>query len=366
MKIGIDARLLAQTGVGRYTTNLISNLSAIDKKNDYVLFVRNQDADVFKKLKVINEKWKIVRVDIKWHSIEEQIKFLRILNREKLDLVHFPYFSIPIFYKRPFVVTIHDLILHHFPTGKASMLPTPVYWSKISAYKFVISQAAKKAKKVISVSSSTKKEIIDHLSVSPQKIEVIYEAADDKIGNSGPEARDKNKFGKYFLFVGNVYPHKNAETLIRAFEELNGNSLSLIFVGKNDYFYDRLKKKVKGNTNIKFLHEVSDDELGNIYRNAQATICPAFMEGFGLPALEAMANKCLVIASDTPALREVCQDNAIYFNPKDPQELAEKMKEVLGSNKKFESLIEKGYKRSQEFSWRKMSEETLSIYNSVI
>lgn len=360
MKIGIDARLINQTGVGRYIRNLIKNLAEIDKKNDYVLFVRNEDFYNVKS-SIVNSKWSIIRTDIKWHSFEEQAKFPKILNGENLDLMHFPYFSVPIFYNRAFVVTIHDLIQLHFSTGRASTLPFPFYGIKLFGYKYVISKAARKAKKIIAVSNSTRDEIIDHLKIDPKKIEVTYEAVDDKI--LSPKANGKWKMvnGKYFLYVGNVYPHKNADTLIKAFENLNHR---LIFVGKEDYFSQRIKRKVKSNKNIEFLDFVSDKELAWLYQNAIATVCPALMEGFGLPALEAMANKCLVIASDIPALREVCKDSAIYFDPKDPDELSSKMQEVLKNKTKYKELIEKGFKRSQEFSWRKMSEQTLRIYNS--
>ena len=382
MRIGIDARLAYQTGVGRYTRNLVKNLAEIDNKNEYVLFIRKEDEPDVKKWKMENAmpvgrqgKWKIVSVDLPWHSLEEQVKLPSILNKENLDLVHFPYFSVPIFYSKPFVVTIHDLILHHFPTGKASTFPFPIYWAKIAAYKFAISRAVKKANKVIAVSNSTKDEIVDHLNIKPEKIEVIYEAVDDKIRDKRLDTRkidDKWKMvnGKYFLYIGNVYPHKNAETLIEAHNifvrQLADPNISLVFVGKEDYFYRRLKQKVKSNKSIEFLHNVSDENLSWLYQNAQAVVCPALMEGFGLPALEAMANKCLVIASDISALREVCKGNAIYFDPKNPNELVEKMKGVLGNKNKYKDKIENGFKRSQEFSWRKMSEETLKIYEESI
>ena len=147
MKIGIDARLIRETGVGRYTSNLIKYLQRIDHKNDYVLFVRSQDLDEIKKWSMENGQWKMVAIDIPWHSIKEQVQFTEILNREKLDLVHFPYFSVPISYNRPFVITIHDLILHHYPTGKASTLPFPFYVLKVIGYKYLIRKASENAKK---------------------------------------------------------------------------------------------------------------------------------------------------------------------------------------------------------------------------
>ncbi|MEK7502226.1 MAG: glycosyltransferase family 1 protein [Patescibacteria group bacterium] len=372
MKIGIDARLINQTGVGRYIRNLIDNLEKIDKINDYVLFVCSDDFD-YVKSSIVDSKWSIVKADIRWHSIEEQIGFARILKKENLDLVHFPYFSVPIFYNRPFVVTIHDLIQLHFSTGRASTLPWPFYAIKYLGYKYVVLKTSQRARKIIAVSKSTRDEIIDHLKVPFDKVEVIYEGVDKQftINNSqltnstNNESRITNH-EKFFLFVGNVYPHKNAEALIEAFEKIKESDVGLVFVGKEDYFYERLKQKVKSNKNIQFLDYVSDEELAWLYQNAVATVCPAFMEGFGLPALEAMANKCLVIASDIPALHEVCEDSAIYFDPKNPDELSEKMLEVLKNKNKFGDLIENGFKRSQEFSWRKMSEQTLGIYESII
>ena len=143
MKIGIDCRLWNETGVGRYIRNLVENLLVLDTKNEYVLFMRSEDS---KKCKVQGARPKIIEVDIRWHSVEEQVKFPQVLNKENLDLMHFPYFSVPIWYKKPFVVTIHDLIIHHFPTGKASTLPKPLYTVKHLAYKHVSAQAIKKAK----------------------------------------------------------------------------------------------------------------------------------------------------------------------------------------------------------------------------
>src|SRR3990172_10967707 len=166
MKIGIDTRLWGETGVGRYIRNLVSELSKIDFKNSYVLFALNKNEKKIKSA-IRNSQFVIRLTDIKWHTLEEQLRFPAILNKENLDLVHFPYFSVPIFYDKPLVVTIHDLILHHFPTGEASTLPSPFYWLKLIGYKFVISNAAKKAKKIITVSNATKKEIIDHLKVDP-------------------------------------------------------------------------------------------------------------------------------------------------------------------------------------------------------
>ncbi len=378
MKIGIDARLIRETGVGRYIQNLVKHLIEIDRKNDYVLFVRKEDQENLKSLasqrsgQISNLKWKIAIADVPWHSIKEQVQFTEILNREKLDLVHFPYFSVPISYNRPFVITIHDLILHHYPTGKASTLPFPFYVLKVIGYKYLIRKASENAKKIIAVSKSTKDEIMDHLKIPQDKIKVIYEGVDDKIINQksriANDQRPKTK--DYFLFVGNVYPHKNAERMIKAFNiflQYFPQTL-LILVGKEDFFYKRLRETVNKmdlGKKIIFYGRASDEELGVLYENAIAVVVPSLMEGFGLPALEAMANKCLVLASSIPSLKEVCREDAIYFDPYDGNDIAEKMKMAyLG---KFDrEIIERGFERSKEFSFRKMAKETLKIYESAL
>lgn len=373
MKIGIDCRLWGESGIGRYTRNLIEQLLIIDKKNKYTLFILSKDYDqIISYFSSLN--FHLVKTDIRWHTIEEQLKLPQILNKEKLDLIHFPYFSVPIFYNKPFVVTIHDLIMHHFPTGQASTLPSPIYNCKLLAYKFVLVQSAKKAKKILTVSHATKKEIIDHLKADPSKIAVTYEGIDNKLINSqfsilNSQLKNFSR-EKFFLYIGNAYPHKNLDRLLEAFSFLISHfpSLNLVLVGKEDYFYKRLKERAKNldlDKKVIFFGEATDEELASLYSNSLAFITPSLMEGFGLPALEAMANKCLVLASDIPALREVCGDGAIYFDPYDIKNIAQKMKDIyLNNGYPLSEKKEKGLERARFFSWSKMAKETLKIYES--
>jgi glycosyltransferase involved in cell wall biosynthesis len=146
--------------------------------------------------------------------------------------------------------------------------------------------------------------------------------------------------------------------------------ISLVLVVKDDYFYERLRKKinnVKLYEKVIFVQNVSDQELVNLYRNAIALIMPSLMEGFGLPALEAMANKCLVLASDIPSLKEVCADTAIYFDPYNVNDIMQKMKEVYSNDMYYYSgKKEKGLERVKNFSWEKTARETLKVYESCI
>src|SRR6266568_4454099 len=361
MRIGIDARLWNETGVGRYIRNLVENLLEIDTNNEYVLFVskgfKSED------LRLKNEKWKIVEIDIRWHTLEEQIRFPKILEKENLDLVHFPYFSIPIRYNHPFVITIHDLIIHHYPTGKASTLPSPLYYLKLFGYQFVIKQAAQKAQRVLTVSEATKSEIVKHLHVPADKIFVTYEGVEEKPKFKTQSTKLQLKFQKYFLYVGNAYPHKNLDRLVEAFSLIIKDypKVKLILVGKEDYFYRRLKQKVKAlaiEQNVFFTGFVSEEELQRYYQHAVATVVPSLMEGFGLPGLEAMRAGCLVLASAIPSLKEIYQDGALYFDPLAVDSLHATIREVLSEKKTFQSYIAEGRERVGFFSWKKMAEQT--------
>lgn len=374
MKIGIDARLWNETGVGRYIRNLVEQLQKIDKTNTYILFVRRADISSIKHY-ISSEKWKLVNTDIRWHTLQEQLHMPKLLEKEDLNLVHFPYFSVPILYKGKFVVTIHDLILHHFATGQASTLPLPLYNLKLYGYKYIISKAAKKAQRVITVSQATKDEIIKHLKIPKEKVVVTYEGVDKKISNgksSSNLSEDKqilNIKEPYFLYVGNAYPHKNLTHLLLAFRKLikeRASKVKLILVGREDYFYKRLKQKVKNlelSDSVVFKDYVTDEKLGYLYSHALAVVLPSLMEGFGLPGLEAMSRKCLVLASDIPVHREIYSQAALYFNPQNIEEIKNMLLSVLNTPKsEFNKNIDLGAARTIQFDWEKMANQTLAVY----
>ncbi len=368
MRIGIDARFWNESGVGRYIRNLVAELAKIDEKNQYVLFVSKKD---FETIPDFGKNWKKKVADIKWHSVEEQIQYPLLLYRIKLDLMHFPYFSVPISYNKPFVVTIHDLILHHFATGKATTRSPIAYYLKLLSYQIVMRRAAQKAQKIIAVTHATKDEIIDHLGVEPEKIKVIYEGVDAQI--VGNKNKLENLKYPYFLHVGNLYPHKNMEKLLEAFKKVTQEKaleVKLVIVGKKDFFYRRFKQRVvdeKLENNVYFMGEVSDEQLGDLYRHALGLVMPSLMEGFSLPTVEAMANECLVIASDIPVHREICGDAAVYFLPEDVKNISDKLLEVyLSPNEEYKEKKKIGLQRVQHFSWKAMAKETLKLYESGI
>jgi len=370
LRVGIDVRLWSESGVGRYTKNLVLNLAKIDSKNDYFLFSLQKNISEIQ-AKIPNSKFKIIKADIRWHSLDEQLKFPKILNKYNLDLTHFPYFSIPIYYKKPFVATIHDLIIDHYPTGKASTLPLPIYKIKQIGYKKVLRRAISDAKAIITVSNATKEEIVGHYKATSEKIIVTYEGVEDFAQSSKLESGDLVKEynlqpKNFLLYVGNAYPHKNLDRLIQAFKKMNKKDFYLVLVGKEDFFYKKLKAS-NSNKNIVFLGEVSDIDLSYLYKNAKALVAPSLMEGFGLPVLEAMQNKCPVIVSDIPVFHEICQNTATYFNPLEMDDIKEKLQKVcFGDLSNDNKKVEKGFEIASEFSWEKMAKETLKVYESCV
>lgn len=372
IKIGIDGRLWGESGVGRYIRNLVLGIDGIEHKNPsgnhYIVFLKKEDFDnvVFKSSNI--EK-KIA--DISWHGVSEQLLLPKILKNENLDLVHFPYFSVPIFYNRPYVLTLHDLIINNFSTGKASTLPYPVFLLKKMGYNFIIKKALKNAANIIVPTNSVKENIKKLYPAINTEINVIYEGGfEENSGNLKNPLGDK----KYFLRVGNVYPHKNVEMLLEAFklfkESYSKEDIYLVLAGKQDFFYKKLKTKVKDlglEGSVIFYDSPDDLVLNALYKNAISLIIPSLMEGFSLTAVEAMSLGCIVLASDIPVHREVCLDAAIYCNPYDAHDIKHQLIKIASfSAKTKETFVKKGLSRAKDFSWQKMVRETLRIYESCI
>lgn len=354
--IGIDARLWFESGVGRYIRNIIIGLEGEKKSHEFVIFLSKKGYD---EIEFSSPNFRKVLADIPWHTLKEQVQFKRQIEKENLDLMHFPYFSFPAFYKGKFIVTIHDLILDHYPTGKATSLPLPFYYLKRQGYKFITKQGIKRANGIIVPSIATRDELVKHYQANPKKIEVIYEGFDPLI-ESG-EKKEKLVSDNYILYVGNAYPHKNLKSLLEAFVKLRINrKVDLVCIGKDDYFYRKIKKNHP--EGVFFLHGIADPTLYEYYKGALCLVIPSFMEGFGLPLLEAMNLSCPVVSSNTPALQEVAQDAAIYFDPNSVSQIADAINRLLDDKQLREQNIEKGLLRSREFSWKKATEKTLAVY----
>ena len=375
MKIGIDARFYGGSfgkGLGRYTEKLLEYFDKINPPHEFIVFLRQENFDAF--WPAHPEKFKKVLAPFHWYSYGEQILFPRLIKRQKVDLMHFPHFNVPIFSRTPFVVTIHDLIITHYPTIKATTLGPAAYALKQIGYHTVISHAIKKSRKIIAVSEFTKNDIIDSFGANPEKISVTYEAADAAVDLSKRESSEivleKFKIKQpYILYVGNAYPHKNIGGLIRAFKIIKDKNLSLVLVGKEDYFYRRVKKEAEKEdalAGVNFTGFVSDEELAALYRNARLYCFPSFYEGFGLPPLEAMTYGVPVVSSDRSCLPEILKDSAEYFNPDDLDQTAKILYDISSNEIRRADLIKKGYEQVKKYSWEQCARETLRVYEEIL
>lgn len=376
-RIGIDARFYGPVGkgLGRYTQEVVDNLLEIDHENEYVIFLGKENFDSFQ---TQNLKAKKVLADVRWYTLAEQILMPYYIWREKIDLMHFHHFNVPVLCPTKFVVTIHDLILIKFPSLRASKLSPLLYKIKNIAYKVVLKIAVKRSQKIIAVSEFTKDDILDNFSVKSSKVVVTYEGVSSNLLVNDDDAKNNyskipSKYGilkPYLLYVGNAYPHKNLEWLIDSFfkhkERLD--EYNLVLVGKEDYFYKRLKEKVldygdeKFSKKIIFPGYVPDGDLIAFYQEATAYVFPSKYEGFGIPPLEAMANNCLVISSNAASMPEILGEAAIYFEPESEDGFIKAI-ENLKNEATVIDLKQKGLEQIKKYSWLDCAEKTRIVLN---
>lgn len=381
MRIGIDARFFGGSfakGLGRYTEELLVSLDRLNPPHTFVVFLRKENWDLF--VPTHPEKFRKVLAPFGWYSIQEQVQMPRLIRKQGIDLMHFPHFNVPMFSKTPFVVTIHDLIIAHYPTMKATTWGPIVYAMKQLGYATIIRHAVRKSKKVIAVSQFTKQDIIKSFAAPSDHIAVTYEAVDRSFPadpSMVPSVIEKFLLRTpYILYVGNAYPHKNIDGLLAAFkmikekyEKSGGDQHHLVLVGKEDYFYRRLKEEVKRlglDACVRFTGFVTDEELAAIYRGARLYCFPSFYEGFGLPPLEAMANGVPVVSSDRSCLPEVLGDAAHYINPDDIEQMAKILYDVATDKTKRGMLRQRGFEQVKKYSWERCAKQTLEIYQNAL
>ncbi len=374
MRIGIDARFYGSVGkgLGRYTERLVSELEKIDTENTYYIFLCQENFDEYQPR---NKNFHKILTRSRWYSFSEQLVFPWVLLRKKLDLVHFPHFNVPILYRRSFIMTLHDLILFHYPTEKASTKSSFFYWAKFLMYRLVLDSALRRSKQVITVSDFTEKDIIKNYPFAKDKICVTKEAAEAFCYWQNKEATDTflanlgllikqpehDILQPYFLYVGNAYPHKNLSFLATVAK--NFPQKKFLFVGKEDFFYRRFKEEVAKQAihNVHFVGYVTDKDLGTLYRYAEAYVFPSLYEGFGLPPLEAMQYGTPVVSSNRGSLPEILGEAALYFDPESQEDLKHAIETIEDTVTQSE-FRQKGFHQAAKYSWREMAVATLAQY----
>ncbi len=361
MRVVIDARLygLEHRGLGRYLYELIPALAALDQQTEYILLV-----DPKATLPKLPLNFRTVPAPWRVYSWGEQLKLPLLLRHLKPDLIHFPHFAGPLLRPQPYVITIHDLILHHHPNERATTLPRPLYWVKLIAYRLVVRSALWRARQIIAVSQTTGQDLLHFYPWVQPKLSVVPLAP----GSMKLAGVPLQLPPKYLLTVGAAYPHKNLELVLKAMPLLRSthSEFKLIIVGRNDVFMERLEalsRQLSLTNQVVFWGQASEAELATLYRQAQAYLVPSFIEGFGLGAVEALSHGTPVVAADIPVLREVLGQAAVFIDPQQPSSLAQGIVSVLQPAVR-ESVLRAGEVVLKRFSWTEVARQTQAVYTA--
>lgn len=389
MKILYDHQIFYRQnygGVSRYFCELM-NQFIFDSDLNFVLplhYVQNDNLEQFPQL---NKYWS-KRFDYLYNnrfisSIQKKIRFnalnfglnyvinnkgesVRLLKKQDFDVFHPTYFE-PYFskylQKKPYVLTVHDMIHEIFPNYFKANDPTKV-WKK---------DLIENSNAIIAISENTKQDILKFTDIDPSLVHVIYHGNPFEKQNDSVEENTSSEppvFAKpYLLFVGGRSTYKNFQFFIESVAGTlcKNEALHVICAGSLPF---SSKEKI-ALEKLKILHKVhhvkiNDRILKNLYKNARAFIFPSVYEGFGLPILEAFSCGCPVILSNSSSLPEIGGEGAMYFEPNDRESIILAVENVLFNEDYREDLIKKGSERLKFFSWEKTAYSTKKVYKNLL
>jgi glycosyltransferase involved in cell wall biosynthesis len=367
VRIAIDVRKLHDFGIGTYIRNLLRYLAECDHTREYVLLCQPQDRD---SLAAMAPNFKPLVNTSKAYSIAEHLTIPAALVRYPVELFHAPHYVLPPLVPCKSVVTIHDCIHLVFP----QYLPNRLAYTYARASLW---SAAHRAARVLTVSETSKADIVKHCGVSPERVTVIYNAIDEGFLQEPAETEIRNTRERYqlddpfILYVGNIKPHKNLERLIEAFHLVRREGferVKLLIIGDQISKYPRLRRAVdrhKLHKHVRFLGFVSRDTLASLYRLATVFAFPSLYEGFGLPPLEAMAGGTPVVAANTSSLPEVLGDAAVLVDPYSEPAIAEGLIRVLNDAELRARMRAAGLARARSFSWEESVRKVKAVYDEL-
>ena len=383
MIVGFDGKplLMQKTGIGKYTDRLLASLLALDQEFScrvHLPFSLEQRGAVAKGQATALRKQYPSRVDFVsshfppklrrwiWRS-SNFMPMERIVG--EIDLFHATNLVMPPLRRAKGVFTVYDLTFMLFPEYHVKGMHSFARDTK----KYV-----DRSDCLIAISEHTKRDVVEHLHIPPERVRVTLLAADERyrvISNEQAVAAVLAKYGidrEYILYTGTLEPRKNVPTLLRAFHlfrQETGAPHRLVLAGKRGWLYDKIFAEVRSlglEADVIFTGYVPDEDLPYLYNGAALFAYPSFYEGFGLPPLEAMACGCPVVTSNRSSLPEVVGDAGLMVDPNRHEELAEAMVNILSNGQLSSLLREKGLSRAAEFSWKRCAVETLAIYNDVL
>lgn len=361
--IAIDARWLVG-GIGTYIENLLHGLGQNANGMEFHAIARGVDAARVKECCA-----HVDVIDVPIYTVREQ--FLIPRAAKGCDLLHVPHFNVPLLHRGPLVVSIMDVI----------HLRAPQYRNKWSSYVYarpMLKAAARTAEHIVTVSHYSKAQIMETLRTPASKISVIHCGVGAQFREYGNDQKFQNAARilgidtPFLLYVGNLKPHKNVPTLLRAYAQLRrgkGFAHSLLIVGddarwKHSVVEECVRLGIRDTT--VFAPFVSADLLPRIYAAADALVMPSTAEGFGLPVLEAMACGTPVVCSSAASLPEVAGDAALYFDPASSEELAARIERLLHSSELRASLRDRGLQRAKQFTWQEFTRKHMALYCQVM
>mgnify|MGYP001566607264 FL=1 len=370
MRIGINLLSISTGGAEIYVVNLIKNLALIDKDNRYEVFVSKEKRGQFE---VDQHNFKFIELSSKlsipyYRIIWEQFFLPIILKKDKIDVL-FSSGNIDILFS-PCKTVIAIQVIQPFAVPE--MFP-----SKMRLYylRAMIRLSSKITDKIITVSKTTKNELIKYLNILSSKIIPVYHGVD---AHPNPLSKNevKRKFGikkDYILSISSVYKFKNYINLIRGFKILRekyNKNFQLVIVGKiieKDYSLEMIRTidELCLNYEVILIDGVPHNETYLLYSGANLYVFPSYCETFGMTQIEAMACGIPVVTSNISVMLEICGDAAVYFDPANPEDIADKMNQVLSDESVKNKLINNGLKRARHFSWEKSARDHLSVFEEV-
>jgi len=365
---------MTEFGVGTYIRNVVRTLASLDHDSKYFLIGSPAKVAEFGALP---PNFHMVGLDESDNTLKGVLAFRAIVQRLACDVVHIPHlFWIPRGLGCPYVLTVHDLLEHMYGSRDASSLRRSLHF-------YLTRRVLRKAARVIAVSQFTKNEIEKLLSISDERIEVVYNAIDERFLRGHATDADRDLIAQrylvnypFILYAGAIRPHKNVVRIIEAFSALKSElqkeqqfpDLKLIIIGDDLSSHPRLRRTVVRSgvqNDVRFLGFVPIEVLRIFYDVAKIFVFPSLYEGFGLPPLEAMAHGTPVVTSTTSSLPEVAGNAALLVNPENVFEIRRALQRALLDPALRAQMKQRGYEQAQRFSWTSSVSRILEIYREV-
>lgn len=358
--IVIDARKI-KSSTGRYVFELCKHLEVIDAVNQYKIIVLPEEAGYYRPT---NPNFTVVTSPHKHYSFAEQLGFNSFLRSLKPDLVHFYMPQQPLLYTKPAVTTIHDLNLLRITDNDMSAVERFI---KKKVFAVLLWVVAHRTSHIITPTQFTKDDLTGWAHIPSQKVTVTHLGVYD-IKKTKPVPRYNSV--PFLIYLGRAEPYKNNRRMIKAHQQLlrTNPELRMVIVGAIDDLRkaDMAWVKERGYKNVDFLGWLSDEEAAWLYQHAAAYVGPSYMEGFGLPALEAMTQGAPVVSANTTCSPEVFGAAAHYFDPFSVDDMTRAINDVLTNDALRKKLIAAGKTQAAKYSWRQMAEQTYDIYKKVL